>query len=119
MLLSLCVAPSRGKLAAAADRRGSRSVSQLPIARNDRGAVESVCLQLSSQERCPMPSHPGRALPHAILLVVAILASTRLVEAQPIIAAGRPAQLDVRAAGEHSIRVTLKPVDFAPAFPVN
>jgi alpha-glucosidase (family GH31 glycosyl hydrolase) len=66
-----------------------------------------------------MPSHPGRALPRAILLVVAVLATTRVVEAQPITAAGRPAQLDVRAAGEHSIRVTLKPVDVAPAFPVN
>jgi hypothetical protein len=29
----------------------------------------------------------------------------------------QPAQLDVRSAGEHSIRVTLKPVSFKPEFP--
>jgi alpha-glucosidase (family GH31 glycosyl hydrolase) len=29
----------------------------------------------------------------------------------------QPAQLDIRPAGQHSIRVTLKPIDFKPAFP--
>ncbi|HEX7049192.1 MAG TPA: TIM-barrel domain-containing protein [Longimicrobiales bacterium] len=38
-------------------------------------------------------------------------------EAVPITRAGAPAQLDIRAAGEHSIRVTLKPVDFEADFP--
>ena len=66
-----------------------------------------------------MRSHPGRALPRVILLVVA----TPGVHRRRRSAAGHrsrpPAQLDVRAAGEHSIRITLKPVGFAPAFPVN
>jgi alpha-glucosidase (family GH31 glycosyl hydrolase) len=31
--------------------------------------------------------------------------------------AGEPAQLDIREAGEHAIRVTFKPIDFAPDFP--
>ena len=39
--------------------------------------------------------------------------------AQQITAAGQPAQLDVRVAGEASIRVTLKPVDFRNPFPDN
>ena len=38
---------------------------------------------------------------------------------QPILADGQPAQLDIRAAGEHSIRITLKPVSFQADFPVN
>ncbi|AHG92392.1 glycoside hydrolase family 31 (plasmid) [Gemmatirosa kalamazoonensis] len=37
--------------------------------------------------------------------------------AQPIAAAGQPAQLDVRAAGAASVRVTLKPAAMAAAFP--
>jgi alpha-glucosidase/alpha-D-xyloside xylohydrolase len=37
--------------------------------------------------------------------------------AQPITAAGQPARLDIRAAGEHSIRVTLKPIGVAGDFP--
>jgi alpha-glucosidase (family GH31 glycosyl hydrolase) len=41
------------------------------------------------------------------------------VQAQGINTAGQPAQLDVRSAGEHSLRVTLKPVTFTADFPVN
>ena len=41
------------------------------------------------------------------------------VDAQTITAAGEPAQLDVRAAGERSVRITLKPVSFKEEFPVN
>ena len=52
------------------------------------------------------------------ILLVAILGAAR-VDAQPITAAGEPAQLDVRAAGERSLRITLKPVSFREAFPVN
>ncbi|MEZ5039779.1 MAG: glycoside hydrolase family 31 protein [Saprospiraceae bacterium] len=37
--------------------------------------------------------------------------------AQPITAGGQPAQLDIRPAGEHSIRVTLKPLRFTSDFP--
>ena len=36
-----------------------------------------------------------------------------------ITAAGQPAQLDIRAAGERSIRVTLKPISLKEDFPVN
>jgi alpha-glucosidase/alpha-D-xyloside xylohydrolase len=38
-------------------------------------------------------------------------------QAREITAAGRPAQLDIRAAGEASVRVTLRPLDFTPDFP--
>ncbi|HSL71344.1 MAG TPA: TIM-barrel domain-containing protein [Longimicrobiales bacterium] len=38
--------------------------------------------------------------------------------AQQITTAGQPAQLDIRPAGEHSIRVTLKPVGFTRDFPI-
>jgi len=37
--------------------------------------------------------------------------------AQQITSAGQPAQLEIRAAGDRSLRVTLKPVTFKPAFP--
>ena len=39
--------------------------------------------------------------------------------AQPITSAGEPAQLDVRVAGDASIRVTLKPLSFKNTFPDN
>ena len=38
------------------------------------------------------------------------------LKAQPITIAGQPAQLDIRSAGEYSIRVTLKPVSFKDDF---
>lgn len=41
------------------------------------------------------------------------------VYAEQITTASRSAQLDIRAAGEHSIRVTLKPVTFVDEFPFN
>ena len=37
--------------------------------------------------------------------------------AQPITAAGQPAQIDIRAAGERSLRVTLKPLSFTAPYP--
>ena len=48
-------------------------------------------------------------------LAVAILFSTSVVpaSAQPLTAAGQPAQLDVRRAGDQSLRITLKPVTFS------
>lgn len=38
-------------------------------------------------------------------------------QAQQITRGGEPAQLDVRPAGEHSIRITLKPIIFERDFP--
>jgi alpha-glucosidase (family GH31 glycosyl hydrolase) len=63
------------------------------------------------------PRH-RRTLQRFALLLVATLGTTR-VGAQTITAAGEPAQLDVRAAGEGSIRITLKPVSFTEEFPLN
>jgi alpha-glucosidase/alpha-D-xyloside xylohydrolase len=54
---------------------------------------------------------------HPVLVLWLPLATVVSVPAQPITVAGRPAQLDIRAAGEHSIRVTLKPIGFAGDFP--
>src|SRR6266568_1882428 len=54
---------------------------------------------------------------HPVLVLWLHLATVVSVPAQPITAAGQPAQLDIRAAGEHSIRVTLKPIGFAGDFP--
>jgi alpha-glucosidase/alpha-D-xyloside xylohydrolase len=50
-------------------------------------------------------------------VVVAALSISTVAAAQPITSAGQPAQLDVRPAGERSLRVTLKPVTFASDFP--
>jgi len=57
-----------------------------------------------------------RVIPPVLVLWLH-LATVASVPAQPITAAGQPAQLDIRAAGEHSIRVTLKPIGFAGDFP--
>ncbi len=53
------------------------------------------------------------------LLLAGALTSTLATAAvgQQITAAGKPAQLDVRAAAEQSVRITLKPITFAAAFP--
>lgn len=49
------------------------------------------------------------------------LAVTMLAQAPPpasaLVAAGQPAELAIRSSGEHSVRVTLKPVTFARDFP--
>jgi alpha-glucosidase/alpha-D-xyloside xylohydrolase len=52
------------------------------------------------------------------LFLLALLAPVA-ANAQGITAAGQPAQLDVRTAGERSVRVTLKPISFKEAFPTN
>ena len=54
-----------------------------------------------------------------VLCLIALLAIPAAAPAQQITAAGQPAQLDVRLAGDGSIRVTLKPVSFKAAFPVH
>lgn len=50
-------------------------------------------------------------------IVGVLLIGARSLEAQTITAAGKPARLEVRAAGSNSVRITLKPLDFKEAFP--
>src|SRR5688500_17403357 len=47
-------------------------------------------------------------------LITALISSTCtiVVHAQQIIAANKPSQLDIRVAGAHSIRFTLRPISF-------
>ena len=52
-------------------------------------------------------------------LLPVLLGCVAAAEAQQITADGKPAQLDIRAGGAHSIRVTLKPVSFTKEFPIN
>src|SRR5438105_4106379 len=54
---------------------------------------------------------------HPFLTVLAGLMPYATASAQPLTAAGQPAQLDVRVAGQNSIRVTLKPVGFKDDYP--
>jgi alpha-glucosidase/alpha-D-xyloside xylohydrolase len=53
--------------------------------------------------------------PFVVSLVSFVLATT--CQAAEIRANHEPAQLDIRPAGKNSIRVTLKPISFKPAFP--
>jgi alpha-glucosidase (family GH31 glycosyl hydrolase) len=52
-------------------------------------------------------------------LLPVLLGCVAAAEAQQITADGQPAQLDIRAAGDHSIRVTLKPVSATSGLPIN
>src|SRR5262245_46797215 len=52
-----------------------------------------------------------------VLFFLGTLADSPSGQAVPIKVNNEPAQLDIRSAGEHSIRVTLKPVSFQAAFP--
>ena len=63
-----------------------------------------------------MQSPRRRVLQRVAILLVALVGAAR-VDAQSITAAGEPAQLDVRVAGERSIRITLKPVGFKDDVP--
>jgi alpha-glucosidase (family GH31 glycosyl hydrolase) len=54
-----------------------------------------------------------------LLFLGALLATPAVASAQRITAAGQPGQLDIRAAGERSIRVTLKPISLKEDFPAN
>jgi alpha-glucosidase/alpha-D-xyloside xylohydrolase len=56
-----------------------------------------------------------RSIP--LTATIAVVLSACPARAQPITAAGQPATLDIRAAGEASIRVTLKPASFEGEFP--
>jgi alpha-glucosidase/alpha-D-xyloside xylohydrolase len=51
------------------------------------------------------------------LLAIACTLPAITAHAQLLTAAGKPAQLSVRKAGEHSIRITFKPVEYAGDFP--
>ncbi len=52
-----------------------------------------------------------------LLAVAGCWALAPIGRGAPITTAGQAAQLDVRAAGEHSVRVTLKPITFSDEFP--
>ena len=56
---------------------------------------------------------------YRFLFVIGLATSAGAASAQQITTAGQPARLEVRAAGERSIRVTLKPASFASEFPSN
>jgi alpha-glucosidase/alpha-D-xyloside xylohydrolase len=53
---------------------------------------------------------------HTFLVVVALAGQTAPAPTA-LTAAGQPAELSIRAAGDHAVRVTLKPVSFTPDFP--
>jgi alpha-glucosidase (family GH31 glycosyl hydrolase) len=53
----------------------------------------------------------------AFMLTLAILAQFSAGYAAEIKSAGQPARLDIRAAGDHSVRITLKPLSYQPEFP--
>ena len=52
-----------------------------------------------------------------LITAVVLLAWPCAIGAQRLTTAGRPAQLDVRVAGDRSIRVTLSPIEVAGSFP--
>jgi alpha-glucosidase (family GH31 glycosyl hydrolase) len=54
-----------------------------------------------------------------LTIIVLLVSGSVTARAQPITAAGQPAQLDIRLAGDHSIRVTLKPVGLKEDSPAN
>ena len=63
--------------------------------------------------------HFIRRIQIVLSLLAFVLSADRAATAQQVVAAGQPAQLDVRVAGDESIRVTLKPVSFKDDFPDN
>jgi len=54
----------------------------------------------------------------SIVFFLALFAVATAGQAAEIRASNQPAQLDIRPAGENSIRVTLKPISFKPDFPL-
>ena len=52
-----------------------------------------------------------------IIFTVVILAVASTGYAAQITTSGQPGQLDIRIAGEHSVRITLKPVTYKEQFP--
>ena len=53
----------------------------------------------------------------ALLIPILLLSATTTGQSPQLTTAGQPAQLDIRAAGDHAIRVTLKPMTFKEDFP--
>ena len=62
---------------------------------------------------------PPMRLAHHCLVTAVALAVAGAAGAQQITVAGSPGQLDIRAAGEHSVRITLKPISFQDDFPLS
>jgi len=62
---------------------------------------------------------PRRRVLQRVAILLVVLLGARRVDAQAVTAAGQPAQLDVRAAGERSVRITLTPLSVRGEFPVN
>ena len=56
---------------------------------------------------------------HRLILFLVFSLGLFNVQAQQITVAGQPGRLDIRVAGENSIRVTLKPLSFREDFPSN
>ncbi len=50
-------------------------------------------------------------------VILALLTSTIAGQGQQITAGGQPAELQIRAAGERAVRITLKPISFKEDFP--
>jgi alpha-glucosidase (family GH31 glycosyl hydrolase) len=55
---------------------------------------------------------------HALLIALGLFAVAAVGRAEEIKTNNQPAHLDIRPAGESSIRVTLKPISFKPDFPI-
>jgi alpha-glucosidase (family GH31 glycosyl hydrolase) len=53
----------------------------------------------------------------SLVVAISLFGPAVTLEAVEITASNQPAQLDIRPAGGHSIRVTLKPISFKPEFP--
>jgi len=58
-----------------------------------------------------------RLLPLLAVALLALSGDDSQTGSGSLMTSGRPAQLDIRAAGESAIRITLKPADFAADFP--
>ena len=67
-------------------------------------------------ERTGVRRTPMRSIRRALFALVPILHAAT-AHAQSITTAGRPAQLDIRVAGAHSVRVTLSPLGLKDALP--
>ena len=55
---------------------------------------------------------------NCVILFLCFISLTVAGQAQQITVAGQPARLDIRSAGQHSIRITLKPLSFKDDFPL-
>jgi alpha-glucosidase (family GH31 glycosyl hydrolase) len=51
------------------------------------------------------------------LAAVALLSLIPVTQAAPLVAGGKPARLEIRAAGDHAVRITLQPQDAKTPFP--